>query len=259
MTALITGGSKGIGFALGEELAKRGFDLLLIARSETELKTACAELAGRYKIQTHSLAIDLSEVEAPDKILECVRRNKLSISILINNAGYAVWGGFEELPFAEQQRMLTVNVVNLMKLTHLLLAELRRHTKSYILNVASTTAYQPIAWLNVYAASKAFVISFSRALRTELANSPVSVSVLVPGTTTSSFMDRAGMNSERIRNSASKVTMLPSEVAAYAIERMFKGKNEIVPGFVNRLSALLIPFMPKWLPEKIAANIYKKG
>jgi short-subunit dehydrogenase len=256
--ALITGGSKGIGYALADELAKRGFDLLLIARSEAELKTACGTLSGKYNIQAHSLALDLSEADAPDKILEHLKGNNLSVTVLINNAGYALWGSFAELPFADQQKMLTVNVVNLMKLTHLLLPELRKQKKSYILNVSSTTAYQPVAWLNVYAASKAFVISFSRALRTELKNSSISVSVLVPGTTTSNFMDRAGMNSERIRSSASKVTMTPASVAAYAIPAMFRGVNEIVPGFINWLSSFLIPFLPKQLPEKIAAKIYKK-
>src|SRR5690242_4899011 len=127
MTALITGGSKGIGFALAEDLAKRGWDLLLIARSEAELKSTCDKLTGRYKIHALFLALDLSETDTPDKILEYIRKNNLSVSILINNAGYALWGSFGELPFSEQQRMLTVNVVNLMKLTHLLLPELRRH------------------------------------------------------------------------------------------------------------------------------------
>src|SRR5438552_3090330 len=156
--AIVTGGSKGIGFALAEELAKRGYDLLLIARSESELKVACNTLSDKYKINSLSFTVDLSEDAAPDKIFEFIKKNNLSVSVLINNAGFALWGSFEELSFEDQKRMLMVNVVNLLKLTHLLLPELKKQPKSYILNVASTTAYQAMANFNVYAASKAFIV-----------------------------------------------------------------------------------------------------
>jgi short-subunit dehydrogenase len=257
-TALITGGSKGIGFAMARELAKRGYNLILVARSSDELQKACSQLRSEFSVKADAFVADLSKQESAEKIKDYITANSISLNVLINNAGYGLWGGFEELTLQEQEMMMTVNITNLVRLTYLLLPVLHKQKKSYLLNVSSTSAYQAVPRLNVYSASKVFVLHFTRALKIELAKSNVSVSCLVPGTTTTNFMDRAGMTSNEMKKRAAKFTMDATVVAKTAIEGMFEGKPEIIPGFTNWFSAKMTRFVPKSLPEKIAAALYKK-
>jgi short-subunit dehydrogenase len=138
-----------------------------------------------------------------------------------------------------------------------LLPLLQKQSRSYILNVASTTAYQAIPYLTVYAASKAFVVSFSRGLSGELKNTGVSVTCLSPGATDTNFMLVAGMNTTKLLNSANKVSMTPDEVAAQAIKALFNNQLEFIPGLINKVTAFANNILPKKMVERIAANIYK--
>jgi uncharacterized protein len=146
-------------------------------------------------------------------------------------------------------------MISVANLSHAMLPELKKHSKSYILNVASTAAYQAVPTLATYAASKSFVILFTRGLRLELKGTSVSVTCLSPGATSTNFVDRAGM--EAMKEKAEKFSMKPDLVAKIAIEGMFKGKAEILPGFVNWISVQLTYLMPKFIPEKIAEGLYK--
>lgn len=253
--ALITGATRGIGKAIAGDLAARKFNLLLAARSEQLLKDASKELTDKYNIKCACLVVDLSELYAPDKVSEWIKKNNYDVSVLINNAGYGLWGRFDAADLTEQLNMMQLNMQTMTKLTYLMLPVLKKQPRAYILNVASTAAYQAVPTLTVYAASKSFIVSFSRGLRQELSESSVSVSCLSPGATETNFMDRARM--EALKAKAAKFNMQPKDVARIAMKGMFSGKAEIIPGFINRFSVMMTYFIPKKLTEKIARGIYK--
>ena len=254
--AIITGASGGIGLELAIELAKRKTDLLLVARSENNLTKACDELRTKYGIKASYLAVDLSLNDSVDKLESWIKQNSFSVNILINNAGYGIWGRVDTTSREALNNMMQLNMNVVANLCHALIPELKEHKKSYILNVASTAAYQAVPTLTTYAATKAFVVLFTRGLRAELKNTPISVSCLSPGATSTSFVDRAGMNSS-LKEKAEKFSMKASDVAKIGIDGMFKEKAEILPGFVNWISVQLTYFMPKSIPEKIAEGLYK--
>jgi short-subunit dehydrogenase len=256
--ALITGASKGIGRAVAYELAKRNFNLVLIARSEPELKTLCSEIKNDYKVEATYFPLDLTLPDAAEQILKWIEEKNIPLNVLINNAGYGLWGGFDELTLEEQLNMMQINMICIVKLSYLLLPLLKKQSQSYILNVASTASYQAVPRLNVYSASKAFVVQFSRALKYELKESNVSVTCISPGSTATNFMDRAGMKTEEMKKRADKFNMKVEDVATFAVEGMLNKKTEIIPGFINKVSVAFTYFVPKWITEKIAAGLYKK-
>lgn len=253
--ALITGASKGIGLSMAHALASRKYNLLLIARSEEELAGISKELSSRWQVKTAYLAIDLSLPEAAAKVYEWCKAGNYPISVLINNAGYAVWGNFASRSLEEHQQMIRVNAETPVALCHYMLPLLQQQPQSYILNVSSTAAYQAVSTLALYAASKSFILLFSRALRQELKHSNVSVTCLCPGPVKTNFINRASM--QAIQATADKYGMMPDTVAAIAIKGMFRKKSEIIPGALNIVSAFLTRLVPKALVEKIAADLYK--
>lgn len=256
-TALITGASRGIGRAFAAELARRGYDVLLVARSADQLAQVAAELRQQHGIKAHTLPCDLAAPGAAGQVATWAQAQAPELTVLINNAGYGLWGRFEELTLVEQQNMLQLNMHLPVALTHLLLPSLHRSAKAYILNVASTAAYQAVPTLTLYAASKAFLLSFSRGLRYELRESGVSVTCLSPGATTTDFADRAGM-SAGLQATANKVSMTPAQVAQAGIVALLAGEAEVIPGALNKISSKLTGLVPKALTEKIAAGIYEK-
>ncbi|WP_375418871.1 SDR family NAD(P)-dependent oxidoreductase [uncultured Hymenobacter sp.] len=255
--ALVTGASRGIGRALALTLARRGYDLLLVARSESQLRALALEIGERHQHQAHILALDLALPAAAETVAAWAARQAPELAVLVNNAGYGLWGRFEQLPLAEQQNMLQLNMLLPVALTHALLPQLRRQPKAYILNVASTAAYQAVPSLTLYAASKSFLLSFSRGLRFELKDGPISVSCLSPGATETGFTDRAGMGAE-LQKTAARVSMSADAVAEAGVAGLLAGEAEIIPGLLNKVSAGLTSLVPKSLTEKIAAGIYEK-
>ena len=253
--ALVTGASGGIGWALASELASRKHDVLLLARSEATLKKNSQELRDKHGVKADYLVIDLSVQDSPVKVKDWLQQKGYDIDILINNAGFATWGPLRDLKREELNQMMQLNMVTLADLCKLLLPDLEKNKKAYILNISSTTAYQSIPTLATYAASKAFVLLFSRGLRLELKGGPVSVTCVSPGTTTSGFMHRANMGP--LKQKAEKLTMDASVVAKMSIDGMYACKPEVIPGFVNWTTAKLVQLLPKVLPELIAKNIYK--
>ncbi|HEX8328167.1 MAG TPA: SDR family oxidoreductase [Hymenobacter sp.] len=257
MYALVTGASRGIGRAIALQLAQRGHDLLLVARSEDQLKALAQEIGQKHQRQAQVLALDLAAPGAAEKTAAWATQHTNQLAVLVNNAGYGLWGRFEDLGLAEQQNMLQLNMALPVALTHALLPALHQAPQAYILNVASTAAYQAVPSLSLYAASKAFLLSFSRGLRYELKARNVSVSCLCPGATTTDFADRAGMGAE-LQATANKVSMTAEAVAAIAVAGLLAGEAEIIPGVLNKVSAGLTSVVPKGIVEKIAAGIYEK-
>ncbi|HNP99182.1 MAG TPA: SDR family NAD(P)-dependent oxidoreductase, partial [Bacteroidia bacterium] len=152
--AIITGASKGIGKAVSTELAKRGFNLLLIARSENLLAELSKNLNSKYQVKVLTLGVDLSLDSSTDIILRKIEEEQMDVQVLINNAGYGLWGRFDTLTLSEQEAMMRINTFTMVRLTYLLLPYLKKQAKAYILNVSSTAAYQAVPTLAVYAASK---------------------------------------------------------------------------------------------------------
>lgn len=253
--ALITGASKGIGRALALQLAKKGYPVLLVARSKDELQALATEIITTYQVQARWLAIDLSDSQASEKVVKWCTDNSYPVSVLINNAGYGLWGSFENVTIDGQLNMISLNINALVKLTHAFIPILKQQSQAYILNVGSTAAYQAVPTLAIYSATKAFVLSFTRALRYELKDSVISVSCLSPGPTDTGFAHRAGLDA--FADLAAKFNMQPEEVAAIGLKGLFNKKVEIVPGLLNKLSVTGARHLPKALIEKIGGDLYK--
>jgi len=256
--ALITGASKGIGRELAISLAKRKYNLLLIARTEKLLKELAKELQDTYKVEVFYNAIDLSSADAAEDVITWCNKGGYDISVIVNNAGYGLHGPFEKVPLDEQLNMMWLNMSTMVQFTHLALPLLKRHSgKSYILNIASTAAYQAVPYLAVYSATKAFVLSFTRAIRQELKGSNVSVTCLSPGAVETHFMERAGMDQvKKIVKQAKKFEMQADKVAEFGVKAMLAGKSEVIPGFGNNIGAFANRLLPKQAVEGVAKGLY---
>lgn len=256
--ALITGASRGIGLAIATELARRKYNLLLIARSGDQLRQLASQLAADHQVNVHSLAVDLSDPAAPQQVIDWCKTNQYAVSVLVNNAGYGLSGQFEQYSVSENEAMMQVNMIALVQLTQLFLPELRRQPRGYVLNIASSTAYQALPGMSLYAATKVFVLNFSRGLHHELARTSVSVTCISPGATDTGFNDRAQIN-QKARQAAKKVVMTPEAVAKQSVEAMLAGKAEVITGGINKLGAFAAWLLPKGLVEKTAYKIYRES
>jgi uncharacterized protein len=254
--ALITGASKGIGRAIAKELASRKVDILLVARSENLLTELRKEIEERYKVQCDYFVCDLSDSQAPEHLYNWCTDQKFSVNILVNNAGYGLSGSFESRPIEEHIGMINVSMLSTIKLIHLFLPQLKQQTKAYILNIGSSAAYQAVPYLSTYAAAKSFIVSFSRALKHELRNSNVRVTVVSPGVTDTDFPMRANVNEKGLKT-AEKISMTPEQVAKIAVKSMFKEKTEVLTGFITKATTFFVKLLPKKFSEKTAAKFYQ--
>lgn len=253
--ALITGGSKGIGQCIATELAARKYNLLLVARDASLLSAHASYVSEKYGIEAHYLALDLGQAGATQKLMDWIHSNNYNVGILVNNAGYGLSGPFTKYNAEAHIEMMRVNMEVPVSLTSTLLPMLTKNAPAYILNVASSAAYQAVPGLSVYAASKSFVLSFSRGLRHELKNTGVSVTAVSPGSTDTNFANRADVG-EKALKTAEKVNMTPEAVAKIAVTALFDKKPEVITGFINKLGAFLVWLLPKKLAESIAAGLY---
>ena len=240
-TALITGASGGIGYELAKIFAKNGNDLVLAARSQDKLKTIKKELEGEYKVKVDLYPADLSVAGSAMGLYEHCQSNHIVIDYLINNAGYGDYKSVVDADPEVLSNMLRLNIITLTELTTLFVKDMVKRNDGRILNIGSTAAYQPVPRLAAYAASKAYVVSFSEALHAELKKSKVSVTVLSPGVTATGFIDRAGMAHSA---NAQGTQAEPAKVANAGYRAMLKGKLYVIPGLLNKLMALGSRMMP---------------
>jgi short-subunit dehydrogenase len=254
--ALITGASKGIGRAIAEELASRNHSVLLVARSGALLKQAADEISEKYTVNADYLAVDLSLRDSPARVISWIKEKGYEIDILVNNAGYGLSGNFEQYSIEDHRAMMQVNMTVPLELTGMLLPELKKQSRGYILNIASAAAYQAVPGLTAYAATKSFLLSFSRGLQYELRKTNVSVTVVSPGGTDTDFANRAKVARKAVK-AGEKLNMTPKAVARLAVNAMFARKTEIIAGFINKLGAFFVWLLPKKLAEKTAAGLYE--
>lgn len=244
---LVTGASAGIGETFARELAKEGENLILVARREERLSALASDLMQTFGVSVETLAADLSSPDGVDQVIKAVASNQWQLRGLINNAGFGDRGQFHELSIKRQLDMIQVNVTSLVALTHHLIDNLRKTDNSFIINVASTAAFQAGPGMAIYYATKAFVLSFSEALHEELKASGVSVSALCPGATSTEFAAEANMTNTRLFKSGA---MSAEDVVREALTK--RGQAIVISGLRNRLMVWLGKFSPRLVTRRLA-------
>lgn len=252
---LITGASKGIGRSMAFACAAKGMNLIICARSTKLLEDLATEIREKYQVVVKVYALDLVRPDAAKQLANFCVRHHLNVNMLINNAGFGLWGAFADLPLEDQVGSIQLNVSALVTLTHGLLPLLTQQRQSYILNIASIAGFMPSPYFSVYAATKAFVVSFSRALRVELKKSGVVVSCLCPGPTESEFAGRAGM--ENFRFNKKEFYMNADLVAKIGLDGLLKKRDVIIPGASNKFTTALMSALPKSITSRVIGKIYK--
>jgi short-subunit dehydrogenase len=255
LTALVTGASGGIGEELARLFAADGHSLVLVARSRDKLARLAEELKQKHGVSARVLAADLARPESPQEIFAELQGVGVHVDALVNNAGFGSYGPFAETDLKSELELLQVNVVALTHLTKLFLPAMLGRRRGYVMNVASTAAFQPGPLMAVYYASKAYVLSFSEALANECEGSNVRVSALCPGPTETGFVAAAGMGDSKLFDRA---VMDARTVAEAGYRGMLAGKTVVIPGFRNNLLARSIGFFPRNLVTKVVRGIQEK-
>ena len=255
--AIVTGSAKGIGRSIANELAKRNYNLLLVDIDESGIKSLSSDLKTNYKIQVNYLQVDLASEDAAKKVFEWSSPWHNDLEVLVNDAAFGLNGAFAELSLEEQLDIVNVNVKAVIEICHRFIPVLNKKEKTYILNIGSNAAYQAVPYLCIYAASKAFIVSFTRGIRYELRKTNISVTCVSPGSTDTNFVDRAGMGTS-IRKAAEKYNLSPQKVAKLGVTALFKGKSEILTGFNTKVGVFLSGIAPKIISETFGANIFQK-
>jgi uncharacterized protein len=253
---LITGASSGIGKELAVCFAADGCDLVLVARRFDLLEKLSRSLCEKYSVVCTPIEKDLGLPDSPPQLYEECMRRGLEIDVLVNNAGFGLNDSFVRADIDRQLAMVKVNISALLHLTHLFLPQMIERRRGGVLNVGSTTAFQPGPFMAVYYASKAFVLSFTEALAAELTETPLTVSCLVPGPTESEFQQIAKMRgSSTLRMLGNKSA---ADVARVGFAGFRRGKKIILPGVMNRLGVLMTRLLPSSWILKIILSINKK-
>jgi len=253
--ALITGSSTGFGHSLAKSLASRGYNIMLIAADDEHLKEAEESIKSKYGVDVLSFGIDLSKIEAAEKVANWFYDQNKKLSILVNNVGVGDVSQFDETPLEVHMKMFNLNAVLMVKLTHLLLPALKKNDKAYILNVASIASYFPIPYKTIYSATKSFVRTFSFALREEV-KPKVSVTTTFPPAMFTNDDIRRRIKS--IGWLARAGTLEPDYVAEKSLIALFKGKRQKFPGIVNNVYLRTPDFIGYRLTMEIIKNRVKK-
>ena len=241
-TALVTGASSGLGADFARELARRGADLVLVARRRERLEALAKELSQAHGRQAHVVAMDLGEEDAPARLHARTREMGLEVDVLVNNAGFGIYGPFLDIPWERERAMLRLDVEALVQLTKLYGRDMVARDRGWILQVASIGAFQPSPTYASYSAAKAFVLSFGEALAYELRRTKVRVCVVSPGVTETEFLEVAGQQ----RTLYQRMTMMKSaDVARAGVKALLRGRASCVPGVVNKVPAFLMRLTPR--------------
>src|SRR5215210_3445710 len=228
-TTLITGASSGIGEVFARRLAARGENVLLVARSSERLATVCNELGrANSQINAQYVALDLTERDAPARLYEETERRGLTVEMLINNAGFGSMGDFMAQDLERELNMIDLNIRALVELTYRYLSGMRERERGAIINVASTAAFQPVPFMATYAATKAFVLSFSEGLWEENRTYGIQVMALCPGVTETNFFEAA-----RGQKPPARVAQTPEDVVDTALRGLAHHRSHIISGWTN--------------------------
>jgi short-subunit dehydrogenase len=252
-TVLITGASSGIGEAFARKLASRGRNVLLVARSEEKLISLCNELGRLNSIRAHHVALDLTDSGGPARLFDEVQKRGLDIDMLVNNAGFGSFGDFGKLELDRELNMIELNVKALVELTHRFLAPMRERKQGTIINVASTAGFQPVPFMATYAATKAFVLSFTEALWEENRTHGVHLMALCPGVTDTNFFEAA-----RGQKPPARASQTPEEVVETALRALSRGKSSVVSGWTNLMMVETERLVPRSVVVRLAGKMMRK-
>ncbi len=253
--ALVTGASAGIGEEVARGLARRKVPQLLVARSGEKLAALAEELRALSGVAVETIVLDLAADGAAGRLAAATEGAGKPVGLLVNNAGFGFYGPQEEQDLDRTVRMLKLNIETLVDLTDRLLAPMRARGSGYVLNVASTAAFLPVPCMAVYAATKAFVLSYSQALHEELLGRGIVVTALCPGTTRTDFHRVAGLApgaSVRFPSLSAKT------VAEAGLNGLSRGKAIVVPNLLDSAWIFTGRFVPRTLPPKIAAAVFSR-
>jgi uncharacterized protein len=255
-TALITGASSGIGAAFAQALAKRGMNLVLVARSEDRLQQLANTLQSQHSIRADVIVQDLTQPDSASAVYKAVEALGIQIDLLINNAGFGDYGAFSDRPRQKQLDMIQLNVATLVDLTHQFLPQMQQRQSGSILNIASIAAFQSMPYLSIYAATKAFVLSFSEALWAENQSKGVHVMAVCPGPTESRFAEVAEFPE---MPSGAGPTMVSSEmVVKEALQALDSKKFTMVAGgFGNQIIANAPRFLSRQFLVNATAKVFR--
>jgi short-subunit dehydrogenase len=256
-TALITGGSGGIGLEIAKVLARKGFDLVLVSRQRNTLEAAAGQLQGKYGARVQVFAADLRRPDAPESIFDFLHNENIPIEVLVNNAGFGLGGEFADTELRRELDMIQVNIAALTHLTKLFLPAMIKRKSGRVLNVASTAAFQPGPLMAVYYATKAYVLSFSEAIAEELRDSGVTVTALCPGPTRTGFAASAQVTKSRLFSAFGMAD--PTEVAEFGVAAMMHGRRVAIPGIKNKIVAQANRFAPRNVTARVSRMIQESN
>jgi short-subunit dehydrogenase len=254
-TALVTGASSGIGADIARSLARRGHNVVLVARRTELLDALAAELSEEHGVRAETLACDLSDAAARAAMLERLGGLGLTVDVLVNNAGFGSGGLFQELDQDRELQMVRLNVEAVVDLCGRFVPEMVRAGRGAVLNVASTASFQPLPRQATYSATKAFVATFTDALHADLRGTGVTATCLCPGPVKTEFPDAAG-----IQDAADGLPGIfwtqSHDVAEEAVKGVERGKRLVIPGLINRATALGGQHAPRGLLLQLAGRLY---
>ena len=251
--ALITGASGGIGAAFARALAARGKRLVLVARSNDKLQALKNEIAAKHPVRTEVIVQDLSEGGAAAHLAASVRGLGIDIDLLVNNAGFGAQGEFWKVPLERQLQMLRLNIATLTELTYLFLPAMVERRAGGIINLSSTACFQPVPYTSVYAATKAYVTSFSMALAEEVRGYGVKVLALCPGGTATGFFAEGGF--EKIHFPGGLQS--PEDVVEVGLRALERGRTVTATRLINRLMIFVQRLVPRRLVAQQAGNMFR--
>lgn len=249
--ALVTGASSGIGEEFARQLSQKGYDVVIVARRRDRLEHLAQEIAEGGR-EAEVIEADLSRPEGVAQVVE--RLQKGDVGVLVNNAGFGTNGDFAALPIERELQEVDLNVRALTQLSHVGLQSMKEHGKGIIINVASTGAYQPVPYMSTYAATKAYVLSFSEGLHEEAKEYGVTVTCLCPGGTRTEFQEVAGVTERSIPSFA---FMSSEAVVRHALKAAKRGSAIATPGILNKATSNMPRLTPRFLVRKISGRMFK--
>jgi short-subunit dehydrogenase len=254
LRALVTGASSGIGAAFARALRSRGERLILVARRRDRLEALAHELGGEAHVLV--VPLDLKQPDSAERLKQVVESQGLAVDLLVNNAGLGHTGPFVDERPEVIRAMLDVNVRAVVELCHAFLPAMRQRGRGAVINVASNAAFQPVPFLTVYAATKAFVLSLSEGLSEELRGSGVRVQVLCPGTTATEFFEVAGAGEHLL---ARRLPLMSAEdVVRVSLAGLDRGRVRVVAGWPNRILAFATERLsPHAVARRVAGELYR--
>lgn len=253
-TAVVTGASGGIGAEFAQALAARGCALLLVARSEDKLRALAAKLSAEHGVRVEVLAADLSLPDAGARVRAASDALGMDVDLLINNAGFGSMGRFDKLDLAREQQEIALNVAAVVDLAHAYLGSMRARRRGAIVNLASSAAFQPLPYMAVYAATKAFVYSFSDALWAENRGAGVHVMAVCPGPVETGFFEATG--NPRTRQIVESAPILTTQaVVAKSIAALLARQRMLVPGISMKAVSLLSRLSPRALTIRLVERV----